>query len=38
VRELGHEHVLQDCVRISIGKPQENDLLLAALGSIAESA
>jgi len=38
VRELGHEAVLQNCVRISIGKPEENDLLLAALGSMAESA
>jgi histidinol-phosphate aminotransferase len=38
VRELGHEPALRDCVRISIGKPRENDMLLAALGSIAESA
>jgi histidinol-phosphate aminotransferase len=38
VRELGHEPVLRDCVRISIGKPHENDLLLAALASVAESA
>jgi histidinol-phosphate aminotransferase len=38
VRELGHEPVLRDCVRISIGKPRENDMLLAALGNVAESA
>ena len=38
VRELGHEPVLRDCVRISIGKPRDNDMLLAALGSVAESA
>jgi histidinol-phosphate aminotransferase len=38
VRELGHEPVLRGCVRISIGKPRENDILLSALGSVAESA
>jgi len=36
VRELGHEPVLRDCVRISIGKPRENDMLLAALAGVAE--
>jgi histidinol-phosphate aminotransferase len=38
VREFGHEAVLQNCARISVGKPRENDLLLATLGVIAEPA
>lgn len=38
VRELEHEPLLRNCARISIGKPEENDMLLAALGSIAKSA
>lgn len=38
VREFDHEAVLQNCARISVGKPRENDLLLAALGAIAEPA
>jgi histidinol-phosphate aminotransferase len=35
VRTFGHEAVLHNCARISIGKPRDNDLLLAALGNIA---
>lgn len=38
VREFGHEASLQDCARISVGQPQENDLLLAVLGVITEPA
>jgi histidinol-phosphate aminotransferase len=36
VREFGREAALRNCARISVGKPQENDLLLAALGAFAE--
>ena len=35
VREFAREAVLRNCARISVGKPQENDLLLAALGAFA---
>jgi histidinol-phosphate aminotransferase len=38
VRDFGHEAELRNCARISIGKPRENDLLLAALGAVAEPA
>lgn len=36
IREFGHEASLRNCARISIGKPRENDLLLAALGGAAD--
>jgi histidinol-phosphate aminotransferase len=36
VRHFGHEPALRNCARISIGKPRENDLLLAVLGRTLE--
>ena len=38
VREFGEDAALRNCARISVGKPQENDLLLAALDAFAEQA
>lgn len=36
VREFDHDPALRNCARISVGKPEDNDLLLAALGAQAE--
>jgi histidinol-phosphate aminotransferase len=36
VRKFDHDPALRNCARISVGKPEENDLLLAALGAFAE--
>ena len=38
IREFADEAGLRDCARITIGNPGENDLLLAALATIAERA
>ena len=36
VREFGGDAALRNCARISVGRPQENDLLLEALGACAK--
>ncbi|HEX2212509.1 MAG TPA: histidinol-phosphate transaminase [Mycobacterium sp.] len=36
VREFADDAALRNCARISVGTPQENDLLLEALGACAE--
>ncbi|MEX2124284.1 MAG: histidinol-phosphate transaminase [Woeseia sp.] len=36
IREFAHEAALRNCARITVGKPGENDLLLAALGTVVE--
>lgn len=36
IREFGRDVSLRNCARISVGKPQENDLLLAALDASAQ--
>ncbi|HET6602655.1 MAG TPA: histidinol-phosphate transaminase, partial [Xanthomonadaceae bacterium] len=33
VRDVSHQPGLEDCLRISIGTPQENGRLLATLGT-----
>jgi histidinol-phosphate aminotransferase len=38
IRQFGHEAALFNCARVSIGKPRENDLLLAVLGRTLKSA
>ncbi|HWM29824.1 MAG TPA: histidinol-phosphate transaminase [Woeseiaceae bacterium] len=37
IRDFAHEPALQNCARITIGKPDENDLLLAALARISHT-
>ena len=34
VRDFSRANMLEDCLRVSIGSPQENDELLAALKEI----
>src|SRR5690606_11086295 len=38
VRDVGRHPALRDCLRITVGSPQENDRLLAALAAIGPEA
>jgi histidinol-phosphate aminotransferase len=38
IRAFGSDAALENCARITVGKPEENDLLLAVLGNMAEQA